>query len=230
MQWHEAIGIMPEKLRIHQHEKLAHYANAAVDIEYKFPFGFKEVEGIHSRTDFDLRSHQELSGKKMQYFDPEISENYVPYVVETSIGADRLFLMTLCEAYTEDTGTDAKGNEKVRVYLKLHPALAPVKAAILPLLKKDGLPEKAREIYESLKLDMNVVYEDSAAIGKRYTRQDLIGTPFCIAVDHQTLEDDTVTIRHRDSTEQERIPVGELRERLMRDVALRTIFEGLSAV
>lgn len=230
MQWHEAIGILPEKLRMHQHEKLAHYANAAVDIEYKFPFGFKEVEGIHSRTDFDLRSHQELSGKKMQYFDPEIGENYVPYVVETSIGADRLFLMTLCEAYTEDTGTDAKGNEKVRIYLKIHPALAPVKAAILPLIKKDGLPEKARDIYESLKLDMNVVYEDSAAIGKRYTRQDLIGTPFCIAVDHQTLEDDTVTIRHRDTTEQERVPVGELRERLMKDVSLRTIFETLRAV
>ena len=230
MQWHGAIGIIPEKLRIHQHEKLAHYANAAVDIEYRFPFGFKEVEGIHSRTDFDLRSHQELSGKKMQYFDPEINENYVPYVVETSIGADRLFLMTLCEAYTEDTGVDAKGNEKVRIYLKLHPALAPVKAAILPLVKKDGLPEKAQAIYESLKLDMKVVYEDSAAIGKRYTRQDLIGTPFCIAVDHQTLEDNTVTIRHRDTTEQERVAVSELRERLMREVSLRTIFEGLAAV
>lgn len=230
MHWHAAIGIMPEKLRIHQHEKLAHYANAAVDIEYRFPFGFKEVEGIHSRTDFDLRSHQELSGKKMQYFDPEIGENYVPYVVETSIGADRLFLMTLCEAYTEDTGVDAKGNEKVRIYLKLHPALAPVKAAILPLVKKDGLPEKAKAIYESLKLDMKVVYEDSAAIGKRYTRQDLIGTPYCVAVDHQTLEDDTVTIRHRDTTEQERIAVSELRERLIREVSLRTIFEELSPV
>ena len=230
MAWHEAIGIIPEKLRIHQHEKLAHYANAAVDIEYRFPFGFKEVEGIHSRTDFDLRSHQELSGKKMQYFDPEISESYVPYVVETSVGADRLFLMTLCEAYTEDTGVDAKGNEKVRIYLKLHPALAPVKAAILPLIKKDGLPEKALEIYESLKLDMKVEYEDSAAIGKRYTRQDLIGTPYCIAVDHQTLEDNTVTIRHRDTTEQERIPVGELRARLMKEVSLRTIFEKLPVV
>ena len=230
MVWHEAVGIIPEKLRIHQHEKLAHYANAAVDIEYRFPFGFKEVEGIHSRTDFDLRSHQELSGKKMQYFDPEINQSYVPYVVETSIGADRLFLMTFCEAYTEDTGVDAKGNEKVRIYLKIHPALAPVKAAILPLVKKDDLPEKAWAIYESLKLDIKVVYEDSAAIGKRYTRQDLIGTPFCVAVDHQTLEDDTVTIRHRDTTEQERIPVAELRDRLMREVSLRTIFEQLPAV
>ncbi len=228
--WHEAVGIIPEKLRIHEHEKLAHYANAAVDIEYRFPFGFKEVEGIHSRTDFDLTEHQKLSGKKMQYFDPELGKNYVPYVVETSIGADRLFLMALCEAYTEDTGVDAKGNEKVRVYLKLHPALAPVKAAILPLVKKDGLPEKARDVYESLKLDMAVVYEDSAAIGKRYTRQDLIGTPFCVAVDHQTLEDDTVTIRHRDTTEQERVPVSELRERLMQTTALRTVFESLPQV
>ncbi len=224
LKWHEALGIETEKLRIHEHEKLAHYANAAIDIEYLFPFGFKEVEGIHSRTDFDLKSHQELSGKKMQYFDPEISQNYVPYVVETSIGADRLFLMVFSNAYTEDTGVDAKGNEKVRIYLKLDPALAPVKAAILPLVKKDGLPEKAKAIYEDIKLDINAVYDDSAAIGKRYTRQDLIGTPFCIAVDHQTLEDDTVTIRDRDTTEQERIPVAALKERLVRETSLKNIF------
>ena len=227
MRWHETLGIPTEKFRIHEHEKLAHYADAAIDIEYQFPFGFKEVEGIHSRTDFDLTEHQKLSKKKQQYYDPDVSESYVPYVIETSIGADRLFLMTLCEAYTEDTGVDAKGNEKKRVYLKIHPALAPVKAAVLPLVKKDGLPEKAKEIYESLKLDMKVVYEESAAIGKRYTRQDLIGTPYCIAVDHQTLEDDTVTIRERDSTEQERIPVSELRSTLLERVSLQNVLRTL---
>ena len=230
LKWHEALGLAPEKLRIHEHEKLAHYANAAVDIEYLFPFGYKEVEGIHSRTDFDLKSHQELSGKKMHYFDPEVGQNYVPYVIETSIGADRLFLMTLCESYTEDTGVDAKGNEKVRIYLKIHPALAPVKAAVLPLVKKDGLPEKAQAIYDDLKLDMKVVYDDSAAIGKRYTRQDLIGTPFCIAVDHQTLEDDTVTIRERDTTEQERVSVAELKAILTERVSMKRILEQLSTV
>ncbi|MGB3588204.1 MAG: glycine--tRNA ligase [Tunicatimonas sp.] len=228
MRWHEAVGIPVEKFRIHEHDKLAHYADAAVDIEYQFPFGFKEVEGIHSRTDFDLTEHQKLSKKKQQYYDPDVSESYVPYVIETSIGADRLFLMTLCEAYTEDTGVDAKGNEKKRIYLKIHPALAPVKAAVLPLIKKDGLPEKAKEIYESLKLDMKVVYEESAAIGKRYTRQDLIGTPYCIAVDHQTLEDDTVTIRERDSTEQERIAVSDLRTTLLERVSLQSVLRNLA--
>lgn len=228
MRWHEVLGIPKEKFRIHEHEKLAHYADAAIDIEYQFPFGFKEVEGIHSRTDFDLTQHQELSKKKMQYYDPDISESYVPYVIETSIGADRLFLMTLCEAYTEDTGVDAKGNEKKRIYLKIHPALAPVKAAILPLVKRDGLPEKAQEIYKSLKLDMKVVYEESAAIGKRYTRQDLIGTPYCIVVDHQTLEDNTVTIRERDSTEQERISVDALRSTLLERVSLQGLIQTLA--
>ncbi len=224
LNWHKALGIEAEKLQIHVHDKLAHYANAAVDIQYQFPFGFKEVEGIHSRTDFDLKSHQELSGKKMRYFDPELGKNYIPYVVETSIGADRAFLMLLCNSYTEDVGVDAKGNEKTRIYLKLNPALAPVKAAILPLLKKDGLPEKARAIFENLKFDFNVVYDDSAAIGKRYTRQDLIGTPFCIAVDHQTLEDDTVTIRHRDTTEQERIHMNEISTRLAKETSMVNIF------
>jgi len=226
MKWHEALGLDTEKLRIHEHENLAHYANAAIDIEYLFPFGFKEVEGIHSRTDFDLKSHQEVSGKKMQYHDPQ-SGKFIPYVVETSIGADRLFLMMLCEAYTEDTGVDAKGNEKLRIYLKIHPALAPVKAAILPLVKKDGLSELAQSIYHDLKMDLNVTYDESAAIGKRYTRQDLIGTPFCIAVDHQTKEDNTVTIRHRDSTEQERVLVSDLRARLEEATSMKRIFEKL---
>jgi glycyl-tRNA synthetase len=226
MQWHRALGIPESKLRFHNHEKLAHYANAAVDVEYEFPFGFKEVEGIHSRTDFDLKQHQELSRKKLQYFDPEVNKNYIPYVVETSVGADRLFLMLLCNAYTEEVSGEGD-QQKSRTYLKLHPALAPVKAAILPLTKKDGLPEKAKEIYKSLKGEFNVIYEEAASIGKRYTRQDLIGTPFCIAVDHQSLEDDTITIRHRDSTEQERIKISELSLFLTKACSYNNIFEQL---
>jgi glycyl-tRNA synthetase len=226
MNWHKALGVPAEKLRTHDHEKLAHYANAALDIEYEFPFGFKEVEGIHSRTDFDLASHQEFSKKKLQYFDPELNKSYVPYVVETSVGADRLFLMILCNAYTvEETGEGE--NKKTRTFLKFHPALAPVKAAILPLVKKDGLPEKAREIFDELKYDFNLIYEEAQSIGKRYTRQDLIGTPFCIAVDHQTLEDNTVTLRHRDTTEQERLNISELRNRILKETSFRNIFEKL---
>ncbi|SDM06052.1 glycyl-tRNA synthetase [Catalinimonas alkaloidigena] len=226
LRWHRALGLPESKLRYHDHEKLAHYANAAVDIEFEFPFGFKEIEGIHSRTDFDLKNHQELSRKKLQYFDEEIKESYIPYVVETSVGADRLFLAVLCQAYTEETVEDGE-KTKERTYLKLHPALAPVKAAILPLVRKDGLPEKAQAIYDDLKLDFKVIYEEKAAIGKRYTRQDLIGTPFCIAVDYQTLEDNTVTIRHRDTTEQERVPIAELRDRIGRAVSFRSVFEQL---
>ncbi len=206
MKWHKALGIPEHKLRYHKHVKLAHYANAAVDVEYDFPFGFKEIEGIHSRTDFDLKSHMEVSRKKIQYFDPEINKNYIPYVVETSVGCDRLFLMILCNAYTEETTVD-DGKEKSRTYLKFLPAIAPVKAAVLPLTKKDGLPEKAKEIYSKLRTLHNVMYEEAASIGKRYARQDLIGTPYCIAVDHQTLEDDTVTIRDRDTTEQQRLSI-----------------------
>jgi glycyl-tRNA synthetase len=224
--WHAALGVPQEKLRFHDHEKLAHYANAAVDIEFEFPMGFKEIEGIHSRTDFDLANHQELSRKKMQYFDPEINQNYVPYVVETSAGADRLFLMMMCNAYTEETVGEGD-KEKERVYLKFHPALAPVKAAILPLMKKDGLPEKAKAIFNELKYDFNLIYEDNAAIGKRYTRQDLIGTPFCIAVDHQTLQDDTVTIRFRDTMEQIRVNISELHGILAKETSFKRIFEKL---
>ncbi|MEJ8757551.1 glycine--tRNA ligase [Pontibacter sp. H259] len=231
--WHEAIGIPAENLRYHDHEKLAHYANAAVDIEYKFPFGFKEVEGIHSRTDFDLTQHQELSRKKMQYFDNDLNEagkpygNYIPYVIETSAGADRLFLMILCNAYQEEEITEGEAT-KTRTFLKLHPALAPVKAAILPLTKKDGLPEKATEIFNSLKFDFNMIYEERDSIGKRYTRQDLIGTPFCIAVDHQTLENNTVTVRDRDSREQVRMPIAELRTYIDNAVNFRSILEKLA--
>src|SRR5690606_20881388 len=197
-------GSDPAKYRYHDHVKPAHYANAAVDIEYQFPFGFKEVEGIHSRTDFDLKQHQEYSKKKMQYFDPEINQNYVPYVVETSIGLDRLFLTVLANSLVEeDLSTEDKKDS--RVVLKFHPAIAPVKAAVLPLTKKHGLADNAREIMAKLKMDFNIQYDEKDAIGKRYRRQDAIGTPFCITVDYQTLEDDTVTIRHRDSMEQERV-------------------------
>lgn len=224
LKWHQALGIPAGKLRFHDHEKLAHYANAAVDIEYEFPFGFKEVEGIHSRTDFDLTQHQELSRKKQQYFDNELNKNYVPYVIETSAGADRLFLMTLCNAYTEEEVTEGEGT-KIRTYLKLHPALAPVKAAILPLVRKDGLAEKAQTIFDDLKYDFNVFYEERDAIGKRYTRQDLIGTPFCIAVDYETLENDTVTVRHRDSRQQDRLPISELRNFIGEAVSFKRIFE-----
>ncbi|GGF02936.1 glycine--tRNA ligase [Hymenobacter cavernae] len=235
--WHQAVGLPAEKLRFHDHDKLAHYANAAVDIEFEFPFGFKEIEGIHSRTDFDLSQHQALSKKKQQYFDndldPETGKpygNYVPYVVETSVGADRLFLATLCQAFTEETITEGEGEKeqtKTRTFLKLHPALAPIKAAIFPLVRKDGLPEKAEQIFDELRHDFRLIYEDRDAIGKRYTRQDLIGTPFCIAVDHQTLEDDTVTVRHRDSREQTRMPISELRSYIGEAVSFRRIFEQL---
>ncbi|WP_215224271.1 glycine--tRNA ligase [Echinicola shivajiensis] len=220
LKWHKALGVPEEKLRTHDHDKLAHYANAAMDIEFDFPFGFKEVEGIHSRTDFDLKSHQEYSKKKQQYFDPEVNKNYIPYVIETSIGADRLFLMTLCNAFTEE---EKEG--KTRTFLKFHPAIAPVKAAILPLTKKDGLPDKGKEIVDKLKYDFNIIYEEAASIGKRYTRQDLIGTPFCIAVDHQTLEDNTVTIRHRDTTEQERVHIDELHGKLAEATSFKNIFK-----
>ncbi len=231
MKFLEALGIPADKLRFHKHEKLAHYANAAVDIEFEFPFGWKELEGIHSRTDFDLSKHQKFSKKKLQYLDEEIQDKdkrkYVPYVVETSIGADRLFLTVLCNAYTEDVGVDSKGNEKTRIYLKLHPALAPVKVAILPLVRKDGLPEKAKEVFELLRYDYETMYEDRGAIGKNYTRMDLIGTPFCITVDHQTLEDETVTIRYRDSTDQERLPISALHAKVGEAVSMRTIFAQL---
>ncbi len=225
LKFHQAIGLPAAKLQYHDHDKLAHYANAAVDIEFEFPFGFREIEGIHSRTDFDLKNHQELSKKKMQYFDPDLGEdgkaigNYIPFVVETSVGADRLFLATLCNAFTVETG------EKERTYLKLHPALAPIKAAVLPLVKKDGLAEKAQEIAQSLKSSFRTVYDDGGAIGKRYTRQDLIGTPFCIAVDYETMENGTVTIRHRDSMEQERVAISDLKEKIGYAVSMERILE-----
>ena len=226
LKWHLALGSNPAKYRYHDHAKLAHYANAAVDIEYDFPFGFKEVEGIHSRTDFDLKQHQEYSKKKMQYFDPEINQNYIPYVIETSIGLDRLFLTVFANSLVhEDLSTEEKQDS--RVVLKFHPAIAPVKAAILPLTKKDGLPEKAREIMAKLKLDYNIQYDEKDAIGKRYRRQDAIGTPYCITVDHQSLEDNTVTIRHRDSMEQERVAIEDLSKIIGERVSMTTLLSQL---
>jgi glycyl-tRNA synthetase len=206
MRWHLSLGMPAEKYRFHDHDKLAHYANAATDIEFEFPIGFKEIEGIHSRTDFDLSAHQKFSGRKIQYFDPEQNEGYVPYVVETSIGLDRTFLAVLSHAYREEKLED--GSE--RVVLSLPAKLAPIKVAILPLIKKDGLPEKAREIMDVLKYRIRCFYEEKDTIGRRYRRMDAIGTPYCITIDHQTLQDNTVTLRDRDTMLQERIPVNEI--------------------
>jgi glycyl-tRNA synthetase len=206
LKWHLSLGLGDENYRFHEHDKLAHYANAAVDIEFRFPFGFKELEGIHSRTDFDLCQHEKYSGKKLRYFDSETNESYVPYVVETSIGVDRMFLAVLSYAYTEETLPD--GSE--RVVLRIPAGLAPIKVAVLPLVKKDGLLEKARDIMEMLKPKMMCQYDEKDAIGRRYRRQDAIGTPYCITVDNQTLEDDTVTIRERDSMLQKRVRVEEV--------------------
>lgn len=225
MSWHQALGFGPEKYRFHDHEKLAHYANAATDIEFRFPFGFKEVEGIHSRTDFDLKRHQEFSGKKIQYFDPELNESYVPYVIETSIGVDRMFLQILSAAYTEEEIAKEDGSKDSRVVLKLPPALAPIKLAVMPLVKKDGLPEKAEEIMKLLRLDFRCQYDEKDSIGKRYRRQDAIGTPFCITIDHQTLEDNAVTIRYRDTMEQERVAIDQLHDILRKKTDLREILK-----
>ena len=218
--WHKKLGLGDSNYRFHDHVKLAHYADAAVDIEFNYPFGFKELEGIHSRTDFDLKNHQELSGKKMQYFDAELDENgkaygnYIPYVVETSVGLDRLFLSVLCASFKEEQ----VGEGDTRVVLSLPPVLAPIKLAIFPLTKKDGLPEKARLIMDELKFDYNCFYEEKDAIGKRYRRQDALGTPFCITIDHDTLQDDTFTIRHRDSMTQERVNLSQLKQLLAEEI------------
>ncbi|HPS12130.1 MAG TPA: glycine--tRNA ligase [Prolixibacteraceae bacterium] len=227
MSWHQSLGFGAENYRFHVHEKLAHYANAAVDVEYKFPFGFKEVEGIHSRTDFDLSQHQKYSGKKIQYFDSETNESYVPYVVETSIGVDRMFLQVLSASYKEEEVTDANGQKDTRVVLSLPAPLAPFKMAVMPLIKKDGLPEKAREIIDSLKFDFNCTYDEKDSIGKRYRRMDAIGTPFCVTVDHQTLEDNTVTIRYRDTMEQDRVEISKLGAIISDAVSMKGLFAKL---
>ena len=217
LKWHLSLGLGRENYRFHDHEKLAHYANAAADIEFNFPFGFKELEGIHSRTDFDLKAHEQYSGKKLQYFDTEENKNYVPYVVETSVGLDRMFLAVFANSLTEETLEDGS----TRTVLRLPSVLAPTKAAVLPLIKKDGLPEISRKIVEELKWDFNVAYDEKDAVGRRYRRQDALGTPFCITVDHQTTEDETVTIRHRDTMQQDRVKISELRDIITNDVSMR---------
>jgi glycyl-tRNA synthetase len=227
MKWHKSLGMGDHKYRFHDHDKLAHYANAATDIEYEMPFGFKEVEGIHSRTDFDLSQHQQYSGKKITYFDPEKGESYVPYVVETSIGVDRMFLSIMAGAYCEEEVDGKDGAKESRVVLKLPPVLAPVKLAVLPLVKKDGLPEMAREIVNDLKFHFNCQYDEKDSIGKRYRRQDAIGTPFCITIDHQSLEDQTVTIRYRDTMTQERVSISALKGIISDKVSMTELFKKL---
>ena len=223
MAWHQALGFGAENYRFHDHDKLAHYANAATDVEFKMPFGFKEVEGIHSRTNFDLSQHAKYSGKKIEYFDPEENTSYTPYVIETSIGVDRMFLSVICHSYCEEK---LEGGD-TRVVLRLPAALAPVKLAVFPLTKKDGLPEKAREIIDDLKFHFNCKYEEKDQIGKRYRRQDAIGTPFCVTVDNQTLEDNTVTLRYRDTMEQKRVNIAELRNIIEDQVSITSLLKNL---
>ena len=224
MAWHKALGLGDHKYRFHDHDKLAHYANAATDIEFEMPFGFKEVEGIHSRTDFDLSQHEKYCGKKIKYFDTERNESYTPYVIETSIGVDRMFLSVLASSYEEQ---QLEGGDS-RVVLHLPAALAPVKVAVMPLVRKGGLPEKAREIMDLLKYDFATHYEEKDSIGKRYRRQDAIGTPFCVTVDFQTLEDNTVTLRHRDSMEQERVAIDDLFALIDKETSLNRLLKSIA--
>ena len=223
LQWHLSLGMGEEKYRLHDHEKLAHYADAALDIEFRFPFGFKELEGIHSRTNFDLKNHEQFSGKKLQYFDPEINESYVPYVIETSIGLDRMFLAVLSNSLTEEKLNDGS----IRTVLKLPSILSPIKAAILPLVKKDGLPEIAKKIVNELKFDITTIYDEKDAVGRRYRRQDAIGTPFCVTIDHQTLDDKTVTLRKRDSMQQERIKIEHIKSLIKEEISLGSVLKKL---
>ena len=223
MQWHKALGLGDDLYRFHDHLNLAHYANAACDIEFNFPMGFKELEGIHSRTNFDLGNHEKFSGKKLQFFDNNTNESYVPYVLETSIGLDRMFLAVMSSAYKEEKLED--GSE--RTVLKIPPVLAPTKVAILPLMDKDGLPEKARKIMDEIKLDFNASYEAKDTIGKRYRRQDAIGTPYCVTIDHDSLKDDSVTIRDRDTMAQERVTVKELADRLEQKTSMKKLLQTL---
>jgi len=224
LKWHLSLGLGQDNYRFHDHEKLAHYADAAADIEFKFPFGFKELEGIHSRTDFDLGRHESFSGKKMQYYDAEQEKPYTPYVIETSIGLDRMFLAVFSASLQEEELENGS-----RTVMRIPSVLAPYKAAILPLVKKDGLPEISKEIVDALKYEFNVIYDEKDAVGRRYRRQDAIGTPFCITVDHQTIEDQTVTLRHRDSMQQERIAIAELGQVLQKEVSLSSWLKKLEA-
>ena len=223
LNWHLSLGLGEENYRFHDHENLAHYANAATDIQFNFPFGFRELEGIHSRTDYDLASHEKFSGKKIQYYDNERKESYVPYVVETSVGLDRLFLAIYSNSLKEE---ELEGGN-TRTVLSLPPSLAPYKVAILPLVNKDGLPELAKKIHNQLKLDFNVMYEEKDSIGRRYRRMDAIGTPFCITVDHDSLNDNAVTVRFRDSMEQKRIPIDELTDLIDKEVNMKYLLQKL---
>ncbi len=232
MKWHHALGLGAENYRFHDHLNLAHYANAACDIQFNFPMGFKELEGIHSRTDFDLKSHEKFSGKKLQYFDTESNQSYVPYVVETSVGLDRLFLSILSNSYKEEKlvpkniGTDGEeGNE--RVVLSIPAALAPYKIAVLPLVKKDGLDEKAKSVVDQLKSTFRCYYEEKDTIGRRYRRMDAIGTPYCITIDHQTLQDNTVTLRDRDTMKQERVAIQSLKEKIGESVSMIKLLQSI---
>ena len=219
--WHQALGFGEENYRFHDHEKLAHYANAAADIEFRMPFGFKEVEGIHSRTNFDLSQHAKFSGRKIEYFDPETNESYTPYVIETSIGVDRMFLSVMCHSYEEER----LENGETRTVLKLPAALAPTKLAVMPLVRKEGLPEKAREIVNDLKFHFNCKYDEKDSIGKRYRRQDAVGTPYCITVDHETMKDDCVTLRDRDTMQQQRVRISDLRALIEEKVSITSLLK-----
>jgi len=222
--WHDAMGLGDENYRFHDHDQLAHYANAATDIEFKFPFGFKELEGIHSRTDFDLKAHEEHSGKKLQFYDPELERSYVPYVIETSIGLDRMFLAVISAALKEEQ-IDEKNT---RTVMKIPAFLAPVKVAVLPLLKRDGLPEVAQQIIDELQWETQVTYDDKDAVGRRYRRQDAAGTPYCVTVDHQSLEDRTVTLRDRDSMQQSRVAIDELPKIISEKVSMTEALKALA--
>ena len=223
LKWHKALGLQADHLQWHEHEKLAHYADGAEDIQFRFPFGFKEMEGVHSRTDFDLSQHEEFSKKKLRFFDPETKESYVPYVLETSVGLDRTFLAHLSNAYTEEDVPTAKGDLEQRVVMKFHPLLAPYKVAVFPLVRKDGLPEIARSIINELKFDFNVMYDEKDAVGRRYRRHDAIGTPFCVTVDYETKDDNAVTVRERDSMAQVRMPISEVRDYVAKKLNWREV-------
>ena len=211
-------GIKPDNLKFKDHDKLAHYARAAVDVEYKFPMGFSELEGIHNRTDFDLTQHSKFSGKNLEYFDEANKEKYIPYVIETAVGCDRLFLAFLCDAYREEITTDEAGKEDTRVVLGLHPQIAPFKVAVLPLSKKVELTSIADKVRDALAEDFDVTYDEAASIGKRYRRQDEIGTPYCVTVDFDTINDQAVTVRHRDKMTQDRVPMAELNDYITKNL------------
>ncbi|MCS7297986.1 MAG: glycine--tRNA ligase [Bacteroidia bacterium] len=211
LRWHLHLGLKPELLRFKDHEHLAHYAQAATDIEFAFPFGFRELEGIHSRTDYDLSRHAAFSGKRLEYYDETQAQSYVPYVIETSVGLDRLILAHLSQGYTEEMAPTAEGGEELRIVLKIHPLIAPIQVAVFPLIRKEEFVQKARLLYEELRFFFMSAYEEKDSIGRRYRRYDAKGTPYAITIDGQTLEDETVTIRDRDTLQQVRVPMSQVR-------------------